>query len=134
MGTTVEDFKQEVDEAVAADEAMPEPTEPADEPDAFDDAPEGDNKDYPGAAKLINEIEAQQAKIDKINEQAKKDKEPYQTEMSVLKKRVKDETGMETAVLNFKVAERKQKRRLEERRNGLDEIQTHQLKQLEMAM
>lgn len=134
MGT-IEEFKKDVDaEAAKPVEApLPETDKPKAE-DPFDGAPDGDNKDYKAVASLVNEIEAEQAKIDKINEDAKKLKAPHQDTISVLRKRIKDEQGIESKPLALVVSERRTLRRIEERKNNLDETQSHQFKQMTMAI
>lgn len=132
--SNVTDFAARTDAEAEKPDAMPAPTEEPTQADPFDDAPEGDNKSYPAAAKLINEVEAEQAKVDSINEKAKKEKAPHQDAMSVLKKRIKDEHGIESKALALVLAKRRQTRRIEEREKNLDENQSNQFRQLELAM
>lgn len=95
---------------------------------------DGDNKDYSAVANLVNQIEAEQSKIDDINEEAKRAKAPHQDTIAAKKKVIRDEHGIEAKALSALVAKRRQERRMKDRISNLDETASNQFKQMEMAL
>ena len=94
----------------------------------------GDNKDYKGAAEIINEIEEEQAKIDQINEDAKAKKAPHADAMAALKKRAREDCGIEAKALSTILTQRRQTRRMEARIAALEGPAADQFGQLQMAL
>lgn len=94
----------------------------------------GDNKDYAGAAEIINEIEVEQAKIDEINEKAKAEKAPHSDAMAALKKRAREDCGIEAKALSAIITKRRQDRRMEARIAALEGPAADQFGQLKMAL
>lgn len=95
---------------------------------------DGDNKDYEAVANLINQIEAEQAEIDKINEDAKRAKAPHQDTIKAKIKIARDEHGIESKALSTLRAKRRQERRMKDRIGNLDQVASKQFKQMEMAL
>lgn len=100
----------------------------------MEQAASGDNKDYKGAAEIINEIEKEQAKIDAINEDAKAKKAPHADAMAALKKRAREDCGIEAKALSAVLTKRRQERRMEARIAALEGPAADQFGQLQMAL
>ena len=74
----------------------------------------------------IDLIEKEQAEIDAINEEAKREKAPHQDSISALKKRIRDEHGMGAKPLGLILAKRKMERRIADREEALQDADKDQ--------
>jgi len=95
----------------------PDEDKPAGDPTDIAEATDGSNiaRAYEAGAEFIDKIEAEQAKIDEINEKAKEEKAPYSQRIKELKKEFREEYTIDTKSFNDLLAIRKAERRLVDR-------------------
>lgn len=84
------------------------------------------------AKEEIDNIEAEQAKIDALAEEYKTKAAPHRDQIASLKKDIKDEYGIETKTLATVITKRRQERRMLARIEALSETQREQFDQIEM--
>jgi hypothetical protein len=81
---------------------------------------DGVNIDEEAVAKLIDEIEAEQAKIDKNNAETKELNAPHRDAIAGVKKKIREDHGMQAKALGTLLTKRRQERRMQERIANLD--------------
>lgn len=82
---------------------------------------DGVEVDAEAVGKLIDEIEAEQAKIDERNAKTKADNAPQRDAIAGIKKTIRDEHGIEAKALGTLLTKRRQERRMQERIEKLEE-------------
>lgn len=125
--SNVTNFKEEVEEATEAGEDIPELTGG---PDDIDGAAPNNTRGFQGTAETIQEIEDEQAKIDAINAQAKKDCAPHQATIKEKKKFAKEEFGVGAKAINYQISARKELRRRTAKYEAMTEDDRHECDEL----
>lgn len=118
-------FKKDVE--TSTDDKPQEGGTPADIDSA---AGPSNTRGFQGTAETIQEIEDEQAKIDAINAQAKKDCAPHQATIKEKKKFAKEEFGVGATAINYQISKRKELRRRNAKYDAMTEDDRHECDEL----
>lgn len=119
MSDNVTEFARKTEQEAKSEESTPKPTgSPADAATAK----VGDNSRQAEAAiPYLESIEEEQAKIDKINEEAKKKAASHRQAIADKKKEMREQTGISVGAANDMLALRRTSRRVTDRVRNHDE-------------